>query len=249
MRSENPFEEFLQDWRGDLRSPKDWWDGRRAVAELRSAGYTVESRLLDEQSVRISMFDFVLCEPKCRWRPREMLSKILAEVEDYKKQKRAWEREYRNTEIFLAKIGRRTLLQSQRAVEDALKQLLKRTAILIEEQRIFVNKLRNPTQRSLLGAWERLWPHRTRKASINRKIDLDTRLQLQIAKMFRIFLHKDEGISLRTIARLVVLIYKVTELASPDSNNDKLVITGSLRSVTFRSVEEILRRNRINEQN
>jgi len=191
------------------------------------------------------MFDFVFCNPVHRWRPKKMLGHILDEVEDYKQQKHAWEEEFRKTEFFLARIGRSAFLQSKRIGEKALKQLLTNTASLIEEQRCLVNRLRNPPQRSPLGVWERLWTNHARKASINREIDLDTRLQLQIAKMFRTFLHKDEGVSLRTIARLVVLVYKVAGLASIVSKDGPLVLVGSERTITCRSVEDILRRNRI----
>jgi hypothetical protein len=194
------------------------------------------------------MFDFVFCKPAHRWRPRKMLCHILDEVDDYKKQKLTREEQYRKTELFLARIGRSTALQGKRVGAETLKQLLKNTARLIEEQRRLVRSLRNPTQRSPLGVWEQLWGSHVRKSSINREIDLDTRLQLQIAKMFRTFLHKDEGVSLRTIARLVVLVYKVAGLASIDSKNETLVIAGSPRTITWRSVEEILRRYRLDSR-
>ena len=248
MRSETNFELFLEQWRAALRSPNEWWDGWRAVAELRSAGYTLSSKSSPRDRERVSMFDFVLCTPGHRWRPRTMLGHILDEIEDYRQQKHAWEEEYRKTEVFLARIERSVTVQSKRVGDEPLKQLLKNTASLIEKQRRLVNNLRNPTQRSPLGVWERLWSNHARKASINREIDLDTRLQLQIAKMFRTFLHKDEGVSLRTIARLVVLIYKVAGLASIDSRDLHLVLVGSQRTMRWCSVEEILRRNRIHDQ-
>jgi hypothetical protein len=177
-----------------------------------------------------------------------MFRHILGEVKDYKKYKHIWKNKYRETELFLAKIGRGTVLQSMHDGDADLKQLLKNTASLIEEQRRLAKNLRNPTRRSPLGAWERLWANQNRKASINRGIDLDTRLQVQTAKMFRTFLHKNEGVSLRTIARLVVLVYQVAGLANMDVKNDTLVIAGSQRTISVRSVEEILRRNRIDDQ-
>jgi hypothetical protein len=245
MRSETKFESFLKQWRAALRSPSESWDGWRAVAELRRAGYTRRSNLSPEENDRISMFDFVFCNPVHRWRPREMFTNILDEVEDYKRKKLTGEEQYRKTELFLARIGRSTFLQSKRVGAETLERLLMNTANLIEEQRHLVKNLRSPTQRSPLGVWERLWPNHVRSARVNRKIDLDTRLQLQIAKMFRTFLHKDEGVSLRTIARLVVLAYKVVGLADAKSEGGILYIANSPRTITTRSVEEILRRNRI----
>src|SRR3974390_3431481 len=107
MRSANDLESFLQKWQVALRSPSKVWEGRLAVAELRSAGYTFKSKLSPEDNERISMFDFVLCRSRHGWRPKEMLGKILAEVEDYKKQKRIWKAQYPETEVFLAGIERR----------------------------------------------------------------------------------------------------------------------------------------------
>jgi hypothetical protein len=248
MRSQTGFESFLERWRTALRSQSDSWEGRRAVTELRSAGYETGSALLPEENRRISMFDFVLCKPSHGWRPRKMLRHILDEVKDYEKQKRIWKEKYCETEFFLAKIERTTLRHSKSVREEPLKQLLEKLAGQIEEQRRLVNNLRNPAQRSPLGVWEQLWANHARKTNITREIDLDTRLQLQIAKMFRTFLHKDEGVSLRTIARLVVLVYKVAGLANGNSEGEILNIANSPRTITTRSVEEILRRNRIDGQ-
>src|SRR6266852_8378122 len=234
MRSGTNFESFLKQWRTALRSPNESWDGWRAVAELRSAGYTLTSKRSPEENERVSMFDFVLCKPGHRWRPKQMLGNILDEVEDYRQQKRAWNEKYRKTEFFLARIGRSTFLRSKRVGAEVLKQLLMNTANLIEEQRCLVKNLRSPTKRSPLGVWERLWPNHVRSARANREIDLDTRLQLQTAKMFRTFLHKDEGVSLRTIARLVVLVHKVAGLASIDLKTEALFIAGSRRTITCR---------------
>ena len=248
MRSGTKFETFLRQWRAALRSPNESWDGWRAVAELRRAGYTVRANQSPKENERISMFDFVFCDPAHRWRPRKMFSHILDEVEDYKNKRLTWEEPYRKTELFLARTGRSTFLRSKQVGTEALKQLLMNTAKLIEEQRCLVKNLRSATRRSPLGVWERLWPNHVRSATVNRGIDLDTRLQLQIAKMFRTFLHKDEGVSLRTIARLVVLAYHVAGLATTVSKDEPLRLVGSPRTITVRSVEEILRRNRIDSR-
>jgi hypothetical protein len=64
--------------------------------------------------------------------------------------------------------------------------------------------------------------------------------QLQLAKMF---LTKENGVSLRTIARLVVLVYFVAELAS--KWDGRLQIGDSSDFLSVRAVEEKLHRNRI----
>jgi hypothetical protein len=85
----------------------------------------------------------------------------------------------------------------------------------------------NPARRSPLGVWERLWSRHARAETIRREIDLDARLQKQAAKMFRTFPSEDEGVSLRTIARLVVLVYQVGGIASYDKQTGQLVIVNS----------------------
>jgi hypothetical protein len=110
----------------------------------------------------------------------------------------------------------------------------------IEEQRIAVRSYleRNQKGSPLGAAWEKLWPGRARIEIINRGISLDTRLQFQCAKVLRIFLR---AVSVRTIARLIVLVYWTTGLAIV--KNDALWIVNERRHITVRSVEEKLVRN------
>ena len=61
--------------------------------------------------------------------------------------------------------------------------------------------------------------------------------------MFRTFLHRDEGVSLRTIARLVVLVYYIAELAT-ENQKDGCLWTSN-RVITVRSVEDKVRRKGI----
>jgi hypothetical protein len=244
MRTNPEFESFLKKWRDAFRAPSPVWYGNRAVKELKHAGYTIKPRSSPEQ--RISMLSFVCCDPDQRWRPREMLRKVLSEVEDYKRRKLAWKGEFRETELFIARIARQAHRRSVDAVDPRLKKLLETTAALIEQARPLLNEFRDPAYRSPLGVWERLWPQHARKEIFDRRIELDTHLQVQAAKMFRTFLHDDEGVSLRTIARLVVLVYLVAGLASERKDKKDpeplLWIADSQRVITRRTVEDKLRR-------
>jgi hypothetical protein len=242
MSSDQEFQSFLKKWRAALLVQSGMWEGPLAVGELARAGYALSPKLPDE---RISMLSFVRCDPEHRWRPRDMLSKVLAEVDDYKKQKRAWQKEFRAAELFLANTERNVGRRRANVADAQLKTLLGRTQNLIEQQRLAVRNLTEPARISPLGVWERLWQKNVRAEHITQEIGLDKRLQLQAAKMFRTFLHKDEGVSRRTIARLVVLVYSVTGLATYDKKKELLCILGSDREVTVRSVEEKLRRNGI----
>ncbi len=227
MRIESAkFKEFITKWRSAITYQSDLWEGPRAVSELRhKAGY----------------LDFVRCKPDGRRPPVWMLQGILGEVEDYRMQKQAWQKEFRDTEIFLAKIGREVELQSKKPATVHLKDILHKAALGIEEQRIAVRSYLDKDQKdSPLGAaWEKFWPHRARTEIINREISLDTRLQFQCAKMLRIFLRE---LSVRTIARLIVLVYSTTGLAKV--KDDALWIVNERRRITVRSVETKLIRNR-----
>jgi hypothetical protein len=118
--------------------------------------------------------------------------------------------------------------------------MLHEVALGIEEKRIAVRSSSDRDKKgSPLGsAWEQMWPHRARIEIINRGIDLDTRLQFQCAKIFRIFLR---AVSVRTIARLIVLVYWTTGLAMV--KDDELWVVNERRRLTVRSVEEKLIRN------
>ena len=239
MRSEpnTPFGNFLKEWRDELTSSTAGWDGFRAIEELKRAGYS-------EGKVHTSKITFVRCDPEeGSPRPLEMLRKVFAEVTDYKKRRRAWQKEFRDAQHLLARLGRTAALKAGKTNDPLLKQLLSGTADEIETKcKAIANLMTGSPGRSPLGAWERLWSQHARAEIVKREIDLDTRLQVQCAKMFRTFLHEDEGVSLRTIARLVVLVYKASGLASEVKNDGFLRLPDTQRKVTVRSVEEKLRR-------
>lgn len=243
MRSDPEFESFLKKWRAALRLQSEIWEGPRAEAELERADCTISPMSASEG--RVSMLSFVRCDPARGWRPREMLRRVLAEVEDYKSQKLSWQKEFRATELFLAGIERKVIRRRGRVADDRLKELLSGTANAIEGQRKALQNLTDPAERSPLGAVELLWAKNARAENIGQEISLDTRLQLQMAKMFRTALHLDDGVSRRTIARLVLLAYLVTGLATERKHDVFLWIVGLDRKITTRNVEDKLRRKKI----
>ena len=249
---EEAFATFYLKWRGGLRSPTDLWEGYRAVEELRIAGYDEKWNPTPPETVHFSMLDFVLREGEYRSDPRslDMLERVLGEVESYKKQKLRWRSEHdrkdsRDTELLLSKVGRDLTRQLSRVGDAKLKQLLEDVVGMIDHRRAEVRKLRNRPERSPMGPWEMLWPSHPRMENLQKQIDLDTRLQIQTAKLLRTFLQQDARVSIRTIARLVVLVYQITGLASEFGKEGFLRMVDSGRKITVRSVEEKLRRNGI----
>jgi hypothetical protein len=229
MRIDSPeFKEFLTKWRDAIAHQSRRWEGPQAVNELsREAGY----------------LDFIRCRPDERLAPRWMLKGILDEVEDYRTENKIWQKDFRDTELFLAKIGRKVELQGKKVVTDSLKNMLHQVALGIEERRAAIKSCLDSNKKGApLGAvWERFWPRKPRVNIISHRIDLDMRLQLQCAKMFRIFLR---AVSVRTIARLIVLVYWTTGLAI--ETTDGLSIVGEKRPITPRNVQDKLSRKRAN---
>lgn len=246
MRSDPEFQSFLKKWRDAFRAPTPLWDGNRAVSDLKSARYTRSS---PEENARRSILKFVQCEPDYGPRPWDMLEGIFGEVKDYKRQKLAWKKERLDTEVFLAGVERRIILRRSKVVDPGLKSFLATAAEMIEQQRLALQNSIEPAQHAPLGAWERVWSRIKRNEDIRRGIDLDTRLQVQSAKMFRTFLHRDEGVSLRTVARLVVLVYLAAGLASEKKHGKdpepRLWIDDSEHAITWRAVEDKLHRRGI----
>jgi hypothetical protein len=245
IQTDQKFDAFLSKWRAALRAKGDCWEGTWAVGELERAGYPID---FEDPHPGRSSLTFVRCDSAQCWRPNEMLGRILAEVIDYKRMRAVWQdelREFSAVELFLAGIERRVIDKRIQSHSPRLKELLKKTADEIEVKRKTVKQLQNAKHYSPLGVWERLWEKNVRSEIVSRETDLDTRLQLQVAKMFRTFLHESEGVSRRTIARLVVLVFQIAGIASEFNNEGFLRIVDSKRSLTVRSVEEKLSRNRI----
>jgi hypothetical protein len=234
------FQTFLSKWRRALVDPKLIWEGRKAVRELRAASYGIEPGL--------TMLDFIRCDEGTGWRPREMLDRVIGEVEDYKQKKQAWSNairrnEARKVELFLTDLSTRASSESTQVYDPFAKKLLKRMSRKIQTERADFVRYTKKAEISPLGRWEGLWKRAPRRASIERAIALDSRLQEQSAKMLRTFL--GESVSLRTIARLVLLVYIACDLAKQNPEDGQLWIAGERRTISVRSIEEKLRRAKI----
>jgi len=227
MRVDSPeFKNFLTKWRDAITRQSRRWEGPQAVRELsREAGY----------------LDFILCRPDGRLAPRWMFKGILDEVEDYRAEKKTRQKDFRKTELFLTKVGREVELESKKIATVQLKNMLHELALHIDGRRAAAkSSLDGDNKGAPLGpAWEQFWPRKPRGDITNRGIDLDARLQLQCAKMFRIFLR---AVSVRTIARLIVLVYWTTDLAA--KTTDGLSIVSERRPITPRNVQDKLRRKK-----
>jgi hypothetical protein len=72
---------------------------------------------------------------------------------------------------------------------------------------------------SRVGYWEEIvWPKVRRRNVVTRKLQLDTRLQIEVGKVLAFYL-RENGISLETIARLILLAYWAANLSEPFTEN------------------------------
>jgi hypothetical protein len=177
-----------------------------------SAGSACE---LTSHSIR---FLFALCLLESLAVPLRIICTHLTETPiwrqqsaDYEKRKRAWTKEFAETEYFLANIQRNASRRSKKVEDPLLQRFLKETAEQLEHRKAVLNRFRHGSGHSRLGGLEWFWRRHPSKAAL-RGIDLDGRLQFQLAKAFRTFLRKERGISTLTIARLIVLVYIVCDL-------------------------------------
>ena len=96
------------------------------------------------------------------------------------------------------------------------------------------------------GIWQEFWPEVPRMNLVSRRIDLDTRLQVELGKILSDYLREgdeDERVSLETIARLVLLAYYVGRLIYQDNEGVEVSLTG--RIPTVRTIRDKLRYARL----
>jgi len=90
-----------------------------------------------------------------------------------------------------------------------------------------------------LAEWQRHFDNFRYPEKLTRRIDLDFRIQVRMALILILYLDlKNTGISLMTIARLVVLIYICADLTKVEG--DELQIRDTKRPLTVQAVHERL---------
>jgi hypothetical protein len=97
--------------------------------------------------------------------------------------------------------------------------------------------LANSPQRSL-GVIENFFNEKPRTRLLKRRIDLDNQLQVQLAKVLLFHLPK---LSVKTLARLIVLAYWAADLAAESEEKGYLKIRTTERALTVRSVYDKLK--------
>lgn len=220
IRKKDPLEleEFLKEWRSRLREPGTGWEGPRAVAELRGK----------------EMFAFLLCEKRSatEWQAEDLFSRILDEMKSYREEARGRliKQQFGDVDAFLSGLTERIQKKVERNGLRELKSLLKDLRREVAGTRKKVGLLKERKTDWYRGVWHHRWPKILRKNLVSRKLDFDSRLQIELGKMFADYL-RPKNVKLETIARLILLAYRVGELAGMDGQVTRTIHTGRVLNV------------------
>jgi hypothetical protein len=234
IRKEDPLEleVFLKEWRLRLIRKGKVWKGPLAVAELR----------------RKKVFEFLLCERKGKydWRAEDLLSRILCELKAYREESngRLAKEYFDDADEFFNGLIRKIQKEESKSNIRELKSLLEGLRKKVERTRKATHWLKERKRNWHYGVWQRSWRKVPRKNLVSRKIELDTRLQVELGKMFGDYLGP-EGVSLETIARLILLAYWVGGLATMNGKKNQAICTN--RVLKVRNIRDNLRFARLHK--
>lgn len=241
IRKSDPldFKEFLTKWRQGLRRPSPDWEGPRAVAELRQK----------------KMLNFLLCKKKPYrtksgkkewhdnwpdWQPEDLLRRVADEVRAYRHQSEARlvDRDSKELEDFLQGILQRI---KKREGQTRFGEF----GVALSDLKECVERARNRV--AGFRKWELdsiVWPELPRTNRTIKAIDRDTRLQVELGKMFADYLRQNR-VSLETIARLILLAYLAGGLAAKDRDDIRTIYTNHV--ITVRKVRDKLRYKKLHK--
>ena len=201
IRSNTPqFDAFLAKWRAGLKRRGNEWEGGIAVAELE----------------RADALDFLLGEGK--WEPecqkQHLFRKMFHEINVYRKEAQVRPIKHHIDEVERRLIALAKTIQKKKDKESNtdLKRVYERLRVKIYGARGTLKALRIfPNMK--FGFWvEMIWRDLPSRNMVARTIELDTRLQVELGKVL-VFYLREKKVSLRTIARLILLAYWAGDLS------------------------------------
>jgi hypothetical protein len=224
------FGTFLAGWQKLLRGKGGAWDGERAIRELKAKG----------------VYEFLVFEKQSdnEWRSSDIFSRILDEMKAYRTEAehRRIREYFDEVDEFLKKECEKVQKQENPIPLQDLKLLLQNLRKEVERTRKALAGLKKRREEWQFGQWKHLWPDSPRKNLVRKKIELDTRLQVEIGKVFGDYLFPN-GISVETVARLILLSYFAAELAEVVDGMPTAKYTG--KALKVRNIRDILRANKI----
>lgn len=226
---DDAYKHFRAKWTNCLKMESRDWDGKKAMGELKSSG----------------AFNFL--DDSKTWQQSELLGRIFAEIHSYKREVEKllgaslFQQEIKDVKGFLRQLQQRTEKKRTKMHYAELKRYLAATNQELERaierlpKTVTLWKRRNT--RSPLTIYEQYFPQQKRMWLIARKDALDTRLQMQMAKMFAFYL-SEYACTRQTFARLIVMTYMAADLARIDPKTKTLKAFNSDRDLTVHSVAD-----------
>ena len=188
------YDAFLAKWRNGLNGRGMEWEGRLAVAELK----------------RKDAFEFLLCDGKRAHnrQTQHLFRKMFHEIKVYRK-----EAQGRPLKQLIDEVDKRFIAIEEKFQKEMdqesnpdLKRVYEslRADIYGKRGRLLAIRVLTPKK---FGFWvEMIWRDLPSRNMAARTIELDTRLQVELGKVL-VFYLREKKVSLRTIARLVLLAY------------------------------------------
>jgi len=211
----------------------DLWEGAKACACLRRADL-LESIALGDMGKEKSM--------PHDWKRRQIFEQIIREVGTYTRlagQVVKLNQEYEHLREFLSKMEEKFSKELKILCSEKARALLAEHITRFRIQKQSVSPKKAELWRAHInwapGAFDLRY-----RAVLERERDLDAAFQVRVAAILRVYLSKESGISLRTISRLVVLVYLSAGLAG--DRHDEAIICNGGRRLEIRNVEQRLRR-------
>lgn len=223
-------DEFVTRWRSELKKGDVVWGGRFAVSELRRKG----------------IYDFLVGNGKSGtgWQSQDLCERIVDEISDYLSEAKSLTKSrFDKIDAFLQSLAEKVRKHEEKAADSTIKALLKRLQKDVEKYQRSAERLRQERRDWHFGAWKSLWPEVPRKNLVVRRIDLDTRLQVEVFKVLADYLGPEEGrkrVNLETIARLVLLVYLAAGLAH-ENETGIIVAHATGVKVSVRNIRENVR--------
>jgi hypothetical protein len=225
---------FIARWRDEISRKSDLWEGTWAVNELRGA----------------KTLNLVRCE-RNHWLFPDLLNRSILEMKDYRDETSALaagglltNQQFEDADDLFQLIWNKIEKRKKSIRVPVVRRVLNELQERAQSSRDYIAREKQEykkTRHSKLGAWERLWSEHPTWKPVDQKIKLDKRLQLQLAKNFLRTLRLQNDHTLRTIARLIVLMYWVGDLAAEDTKSSVLRLRSTNRVLTPRNVQDTLR--------
>lgn len=221
------YDAFVAKFRRGLRGKVLGWEEDTALPELERKGMVAflcgEGELVQHSQLR------------------HLFGAIFHQVRVYRKDTERFEvrDDFNEADQLLKAEEKRNQREENRARLEDLRLFFKDRRVSILHATGVVAYLRVKRDTSTYGFWEELiWPDVPIRKVVARKIELDTRFQIEVGKVLAFYL-RERRVSLRTIARLILLAYWAGNLSECTEKFTQSKYTG--RAIRVKNIYDNLR--------